>query len=206
MTVKLAPIFNDAQLDDSGLPLSGGLLTWYQASSSTESVTYTDSAGYVPQSSPIVLNARGEPDYPIWLTTGINYKAVLSDSTGTVIRIVDNLSGVNDTSAPIISEWVLFTGTATYISATSFSVVGDQTSVFTASRRVKASVSGGVCYATISILPVYSSGKTTVTLVNDSVTLDAGLSSAYYGFIDPTHPSFNTAVSSVSVARLPNIS
>lgn len=195
MAVKLAPIFNDAQLDNNGLPLSGGLLTWYQAGTTTEAVTYTDSAGFIPQTSPIILNVRGEPESPIWLQTGSNYKAILSDAAGIPIRIVDNLSGVNDTSAPIISEWVLFTGSATYIGATSFSVAGDQTTYFTAARRIKASVSGGVCYATITTA-VYASSKTTVTVVNDSVTLDSGIGSVYYGFMDPTHPSFNTAVSS----------
>lgn len=195
MAAKLAPIFNDAQLNNNGVPLSGGLLTWYQANSSTVAITYTDSAGTIPQSNPIILNARGEPESPIWLQTGSNYKAILSDATGVTIRIVDNLSGVNDTSAPIISEWVLFTGSATYIGATSFSVAGDQTTYFTAARRIKASVSGGVCYATITTA-VYASSKTTVTVVNDSVTLDSGIGSVYYGFMDPTHPSFNTAVSS----------
>ena len=199
MAVKLAPIFNDAQLDNNGLPLSGGLLTWYQAGTTTEAVTYTDSAGFIPQTSPIILNVRGEPDYPIWLTTGINYKAILSDATGNVIRIVDNLSGVNDTAGASVTEWVLLPATATYISATSFSVAGDKTAVFTASRRIKATVSGGVCYATITG-PIYAAGVTTVTVVNDATTLDSGLSAVYYGFMDPTHPSFNSAVSSYAAS------
>jgi hypothetical protein len=49
-TVKLSPLFNDAQLDSSGDPLSGGKVYWYAAGSSTAQNTYTD-----------ILNARGEP-------------------------------------------------------------------------------------------------------------------------------------------------
>jgi len=191
MAVKLAPIFNDAQLDNAGLPLSGGLLTWYVAGSSTLVPTFADSEGLILQTNPIVLNVRGEPESPIWLTTGAVYKAVLTDAIGNPLRTVDNLTGINDTSAPIVSEWVLFPGTATYINTTSFSVIGDQTTVFTVGRRIQASVSGGSCYATI-LTSVFST-VTTITVINDSVTLDSGLSTVYYGFLDPTHSSFNVS-------------
>ena len=194
MTVKLAPIFNDAQLGDDGLPLSGGLLTWYLAGTSTPITTYINIAGVNPQTNPIVLNIRGEPDYPIWLTTGNTYKAVLTDSVGTPIRTVDNLSAINDTSVATISEWVLFSGAATYINATSFSLVGDQTNLFDVNRRTRATVSGGDAYSTI-ITSTYNSGtgKTTIVVANDAVPLDSGLLVVYYGFLDPAHPSFNTA-------------
>jgi len=191
MAVKLAPIFNDAQLDNAGLPLSGGLLTWYVAGSSTLVPTFADSEGLILQTNPIVLNVRGEPESPIWLTTGAVYKAVLTDAIGNPLRTVDNLTGINDTSAPIVSEWVLFPGTATYINTTSFSVIGDQTTIFTVGRRIQASVSGGSCYATI-LTSVFST-VTTITVINDSVTLDSGLSTVYYGFLDPTHSSFNVS-------------
>ena len=176
MTVKLAPIFNDAQLGDDGLPLSGGLLTWYLAGTSTPITTYINIAGVNPQTNPIVLNIRGEPDYPIWLTTGNTYKAVLTDSVGTPIRTVDNLSAINDTSVATISEWVLFSGAATYINSTSFSLVGDQTALFDVNRRTKATVSGGDAYSTI-ITSTYNSGtgKTTLVVANDAVPLDSGL-------------------------------
>lgn len=194
MTVKLAPIFNDAQLGADGLPLSGGLLTWYLAGTSTPITTYINIAGVNPQTNPIVLNIRGEPDYPIWLTTGNTYKAVLTDSVGTPIRTVDDLSAINDTSVATISEWVLFAGAATYINATSFSLVGDQTNLFDVNRRTRATVSGGDAYSTI-ITSTYSSGtgKTTLVIANDAVPLDSGLLVVYYGFLDPAHPSFNTA-------------
>jgi hypothetical protein len=190
-SVKLSPVFNDAQLDNTGLPLSGGLVYWYIAGTTTSIAVYSENTGSTPQTNPVVLNTRGEPTLPIWLAVNTNYKAVLTDSIGNVIRQIDNISGINDTATPTISEWVLNPGTATYISATSFSVVGDQTAIFTAQRRVKATVSGGQSYSTISSSS-FALGVTTVVVVNDSVVLDSGLSAIYYGFLDPSHPSFDS--------------
>ena len=103
-SVKISPLFNDAQLDNNGLPLSGGLVYWYIAGTTTPVIVYSESSGSVANTNPVVLNTRGEPIQPIWLQTGSAYKAVLNDSTGSLIRTVDNISGVNDTSAPVISS------------------------------------------------------------------------------------------------------
>src|SRR4051812_2433446 len=101
MTVKLSPLFNDAQLDSSGNPYSGAQLFTYAAGSSTKQTTYKDSAAGTQHTNPIVLNARGEPPSPIWLTSGLTYKFVLTTPTDTdppvsSIRSIDNISGVND--------------------------------------------------------------------------------------------------------------
>lgn len=182
-TVYLSPIFNNAQLDNSGNPLTGGKLYWYEAGTSTPSTTYTSHAGSTPQANPIILNSRGEPANPIWLISGQSYKAVLKSATDVVIRTVDNIDGINDipvSTAP--SEWVLYDATATYLSSTSFSVAGNHTDIFSAGRRVKLAVTAGTCYATITD-SVYSSSVTTVTTSNDSTAIDSGLSSVYYGII-----------------------
>ena len=192
-SVKISPLFNDAQLDNNGLPLSGGLVYWYIAGTTTPVIVYSESSGSVANTNPVVLNTRGEPTNPIWLQTGSVYKAVLNDSLGNLIRTVDNISGVNDTSVPIISEWVLYAGAATYISGTSFSVPGDATATFDNTRRVKATVSGTDRYGTINGASVFAAGVTTVTLVLDSGVLDASLATVYYGFLDPAHPSFDSS-------------
>ena len=191
-SVKLSPLFNDAQLDNNGLPLSGGLVYWYLAGSSTPVTVYTESTGSTVNTNPVVLNTRGEPANPIWLPTGVAYKAVLKDSVGNLIRTIDNISGVNDTSTPVISEWVLYAGPATYINSTQFSVTGDATATFDNGRRVKATVSGTDRYGTVNGAPVYALGVTTVTLTLDSGVLDSSLATVYYGFLDPAHPSFDT--------------
>jgi hypothetical protein len=191
-SVKLSPLFNDAQLDNNGLPLSGGLVYWYLAGTSTPVTVYIESTGSTVNTNPVVLNTRGEPTNPIWLPTGVAYKAVLKDSVGNLIRTIDNISGVNDTSTPVISEWVLYAGPATYINSTQFSVTGDATATFDNGRRVKATVSGTDRYGTVNGAPVYALGVTTVTLTLDSGVLDSSLATVYYGFLDPAHPSFDT--------------
>ena len=192
-SVKISPLFNDAQLDNNGLPLSGGLVYWYIAGTTTPVIVYAESSGSVANTNPVVLDTRGEPTNPIWLQTGSVYKAVLNDSLGNLLRTVDNISGVNDTSVPIISEWVLYAGAATYISGTSFSVPGDATATFDNTRRVKATVSGTDRYGTINGASVFAAGVTTVTLVLDSGVLDSSLATVYYGFLDPAHPSFDSS-------------
>lgn len=192
-SVKISPLFNDAQLDNNGLPLSGGLVYWYIAGTTTPVIVYSESSGSVANTNPVVLNTRGEPTNPIWLQTGNAYKAILNDSSGNLLRTVDNISGVNDTSVPIISEWVLYAGAATYLSGTTFSVVGDATATFDNTRRVKATVSGTDRYGTINGASVFAAGVTTVTLVLDSGVLDASLATVYYGFLDPAFPSFDSS-------------
>jgi hypothetical protein len=44
MTVKLSPVFNDAQLDSSGNPYTGAKLFTYAAGSTTKQTAYQDSA------------------------------------------------------------------------------------------------------------------------------------------------------------------
>ena len=68
--------------------LAGGKLYTYAAGTTTPKATYTDSAGLVPQTNPIILNARGEPDSPIYWDGA--YKVVLKDSHDSTIYTVDN--------------------------------------------------------------------------------------------------------------------
>ena len=199
---KLSPIFNDAQLDNNGLPLSGGKIYWYQAGTSTPAATYTTQAGTVAQSNPIILNTRGETANPIWLTAGQAYKAVLKDSSDVTIRTVDNITGVNDVTTPAIDEWLLLGKTATYISTTSFSVTGDETTTFTTNRRVKIPISGGNAYGAV-VSATYASGSTTVVIIPDSSGLDVSISAVYYGFFNPLHPSYdNTQVNDATKAGI----
>jgi len=192
MAYFLSPLFNDAQLDNNGNPLSGGKLYWYQNHTTTPQATYIDQLGSAFQSNPIILNTRGEPSLPIWLGEGLTYTAVLKDSLDNTIRTVYDIVGINDVPDPVTDEWLLFSASATYISGTSFSVAGDQTATFTVNRRVKIPVAGGIDYATISTSS-YSPGlnKTTVVVTNDSLVLDATISTVYYGFTNPAYPSTN---------------
>jgi hypothetical protein len=188
---KLSPIFNEAQFI-LGIPAVGAKLFTYAAGSSTPLTTYTDEAAGTPQSNPIILDARGEPPSPIWLTEGLAYKFVFTSSTDTdpptsPIRTIDNVTGVGDNTVTI-SQWQDTGVSPTYIDADSFAVPGDQTSTFTFGRRVKASITAGTVYGYISS-SVFGAGVTTVTVVLDSGTLDSGISSVQLGLITPDNTS-----------------
>lgn len=180
MSVKLSPIGNDAPfLDASGNPLNGGFLYTYTAGSSTPLGTYTTSAGNVSNANPIVLNANGYPSngssvVSVWLTAGSSYKFELQTSAGVTVWTRDNISGINDTSVST-DEWSASGLTPTYVSTTSFTLAGDQTTNFHVGRRLQFTVTAGTVYG--RILTTAYGALTTVTLVMDgSQVLDSGLS------------------------------
>jgi hypothetical protein len=162
----------------------------FTAGSSTPQTTYTTSVGNVSNSNPIELGSTGYPSsggniVSIWLTAGVSYKFTLKTSAGVDIWSRDNISGVNDTTSSV-DQWVA--GPApTYVSATSFTLVGDQTATFHVGRRLKTTNSGGTVYSTISATAF--GAVTTVTVVNDSGTLDSGLSAVSYGLLSAVNPS-----------------
>lgn len=191
MAAYLCPVFQEPQLSDNDEFLAGGLLWFYEAGTNTPTMPYTTPAGDVPYSNPIVLDSRGAPGITIWLTGGQSYRIVLEDKPyygqahGTVITEHDNITGVNDPSVNTVdSNWILFDGNPTYVSGTSFSVAGDQRSIFTQFRRLYTNNSGGVVYSSISSAS-YAAGVTTVVVVNDSGNLDSGISSVHYAFVNP---------------------
>lgn len=184
----LAPLINTQQFDANGDPLSGGQIEVYLAGSSTPATTYSDQAGSVPNTNPITLNTLGlNSQGAVWVTGGAAYKYVIKNALGVTLRTIDNISGINDASLSL-DQWVAYQGEATYISPTSFSVVGDQTGTFQVNRRLKTVNTGGAVYSTIKA-SVYVAGTTTITVANDSGTLDAGLSAVSYGLISPQDSS-----------------
>lgn len=175
-------------VDANGAPMSSGTVTFYVAGSTTPQNTYTDSTGGVANANPITLNTRGETPNEVWLMGGVTYKLVLKDSSGSTVWTVDNISGINDVAAAQAgNEWVA--GPApTYVSATSFTLAGDQTATFTVGRRVKTTNGGGTVYSTITAAS-FGANITTLTVTNDSGVLDAGLSAVSYGLLSSTNDS-----------------
>jgi len=84
----LLPVLRQRFFDASGNPLAGGKLHSYVAGTSTPTATYTDQAGTVPNTNPIILDANGECN--AWLISGY-YKFVLRDSNDVVQWTVDNV-------------------------------------------------------------------------------------------------------------------
>jgi hypothetical protein len=196
MPLYFSPVGNDQTFDANGDPLTGGQIETYIAGSSTPLATFTDDTGSTPQSNPIILNSLGYPTLgAVWLTGGQSYKFVIKDAMGVTLRTIDNISGVNDASVSQ-SEWVVSGLTPTYINATSFSVPGDQTTVFQINRRLRTTNTSGFIYSTITD-SVFAAGITTVTVANDSGVLDAGLSVVEYALLSAD----NDSVPAIGVSR-----
>jgi hypothetical protein len=189
MAYFLSPVLNEPQIDANGDTLAGGQIETYLAGTLTPVFTYKTESG-TAHTNPIILDAAGY--YPtgtqLWLLGGSQYKFIVKDSLGATLRTIDYITGINDSNSST-SEWTQYTTTAfTYLSATSFSVVGDQTNIFQVNRRVQTTNTGGTAYGTI-VSSVYGAPNTVVTLVNTSGALDSGLSAVYYGFLSAVDPS-----------------
>ena len=192
-------IFSGRQfLDSSGDPYVGAQLFSYVAGSSTKVTLTKDSAGASNHANPVILNARGEPadgsgaSQAMWQAEGVTVKLVLAPAGDTdppvaAISTWDNLSGINDSAASSVQDEWVSGNTPTYVSTTSFALVGDQTSDFHVGRRLKTTNSGGTLYSTIKA-SVFTS-LTTVTVANDSTALDSGLSAVSYAVISAVDSS-----------------
>lgn len=99
----LLPEGKQSFTNSAGAPLIGGKLYTYDAGTSTPRATYQDAAGTVPNTNPIILDARGEATV-FW--SG-NYKVVLKDAADVTIWSVDN---VQDSSAVFAATLAASTG------------------------------------------------------------------------------------------------
>lgn len=197
MSVLFSP-FGNQQFSASGTALAvGHKIYTYAAGSSTPLATYTDSTGAIAQTNPIILNSLGMPtNGQIWLTSGLAYKLVWKDAADVLIDEQDDITGV--TGSASVSQWQASGITPTYVSATSLTLAGDQTSEFHVGRRLQSTNTAGTVYSTISA-SAYGV-LTTVTVVNDgSSVLDSGLSQVNYGLLTATNPSTPRVLSISSI-------
>lgn len=87
----------------------------------------------------------------------------------------------------LLKSWEIRGNATTYVSGTTFTMPGDQTTFFSTARRIKAA-GGSTIYGSI-VSSSYNGAITTVTIVGDSAaTLDASLSNVQLG-IDPLSAS-----------------
>lgn len=183
-------------VDSNGDPYSGAYLFFYASGSSTKQNVYTDSTGNTACDNPITLNSSGYPSVSGTVvtpfgTTGLTYKIGLAipgsaDPPASFLWTADGISPINDTTVTV-DQWVASGLTPTYVSATSFTLSGDQTSVFHVGRKLKTTNTGGTVYSRI-VNSAYSA-STTVTVENDSGTLDSGLSAVSYAMLSASNNS-----------------
>ena len=86
MTLPFLPNPRQQFFGNDGNPLAGGKLYTYAAGTSTPKATYTDAAGTIANTNPIVLNARGEATV-YW---NGSYKVTLTDAASATIYTQDN--------------------------------------------------------------------------------------------------------------------
>jgi len=79
--------------DDSGVPLSGGLIYTYTAGGTTPLTTYTSISGLVANSNPIILDAAGRIN-EVWIPEGVSYKMIIKNSGNVTIGTFDNLNPI----------------------------------------------------------------------------------------------------------------
>jgi len=88
MTLPFLPNPRQQFFGNDGNPLAGGKLYTYAAGTSTPKATYTDTAGTIANTNPIVLNARGEATI-YWDGA---YKVTLTDAASATIYTQDNVT------------------------------------------------------------------------------------------------------------------
>lgn len=191
------PIQGTKFIPGGNTPAAGGKLFCYAAGSTTKQAMYTTNAGSVQWSNPIVLDSGGNlgSSNEVWIPAGAPAKFVLAPSNDTDPPTspyweMDNISGINDTTGGVpgssADEWVAGP-TPTFVSSTQFTLGGDQTALFTVGRRVRATVTAGTVYGTITA-SVFGA-LTTVTI--QGAVLDSGLSAIFYGLLDPANTSID---------------
>lgn len=186
MTAFLAPSFGAGyqSLTNQGLINAGGHILTYVAGSTTPQPTWTDSTQGTSNGVDIVLNSAGRPPQGIWLAAGVQYKFQVTDVNGNNVGpAYDFLSGINDNSALSASQWVASGLTPTFVSGISFTVAGDQTTLFQVNRRVQYVLGAGTFYGSVTASAFGS--VTTVTVLPDVTNLDNTLSAVSVGLLTP---------------------
>lgn len=82
MTSALLPppiVFRAFTQTGTPAPLAGGILTFYQAGTSTPQAAYSDATGTTPLANPLTLDANGQANF--WLKSGLVYKINLTDAS-----------------------------------------------------------------------------------------------------------------------------
>lgn len=186
-TTLLSPVFGaGVQLfTNAGLPLIGGKIYTYLAGSLTPASTWNGPTDSVLNANPIILDAYGRSNYQIFLANGVGYKFIVHDSNDQPVGIsYDNVYGVPVIVSQSIQQFNLLGLTPTYLSGSSFSVLGNQTAVLPPGMRIQVTVAAGTAYGTV-YTSTFSAGITTVVAAMDTTSLDVGLSAIYTSLINP---------------------
>lgn len=138
--------------DRNGKPLAFGKLYTYEARTNIPKPTYQSEDHVVENTNPVILNGEGYAD--VYLDGA--YKIVLKDDKDNEIWSSDPVTSNQ------ADEWIACVS-ATYISTTSFKVVGNYSDTYTSGRKVRLTDNSNFFYSTIDSSS-YAAGETTVIL------------------------------------------
>jgi hypothetical protein len=144
--------------DRNGNPLAFGKLYTYQSSTNVPKPTYQTEDQIVPNTNPVILNGEGYAD--IYLDG--SYKMVLKDENENEIWTSDPVTSSQ------ANEWIACYS-ASYVSPTEFSVIGNVTSQYEPGKKVRLNSNQiNFDYSTIES-SVFSGGQTNVTVIGGVV-------------------------------------
>lgn len=123
--------------DNSGQPLSGGLVYTYIAGTTTAKATYSDSAATTPLTNPIVLDSNGRKQ----VYANGSYKFVVQTAAGATLYTFDNLRFNLS-----VDGWRPGEETPTYLSSGSMTVASDGTARYRVGQKVRFKQGGGYKY------------------------------------------------------------
>lgn len=169
----------------TGQPAANCNLHTYLANTLTDVTTWLDKDQITENSNPILLDSDGR--CTLWVEPGIYIDLVLKDELD--VAEIDTFEDITGATSTVLqeSEWVVTGLDATYVSATSFTLPGNQTSTFKVGRWVRAVEGASYKYGVI-ISSTFTS-STAVTIATDSSTLTPSLTTVDIGQLSPSPAS-----------------
>jgi len=156
---------------------------WSNYTLTTGAGTTVDTDAYgMPEKSSTSIEVYGDGDYYV----------IYKDSGGNIIRDYEWLEEIFTQTEP--DEWVTSNLTPTYISATTFSVPGDQTEVLDVGRILKIQLSSSIIYRRIEV-----SAYTTVTTITVATGLTSPITSFEYSFLNGTNQSVPDPINAIDL-------
>lgn len=152
---------------DTGKPLAGGKVYFYQSGTNIPLDTYTDETGETANPNPVILNAAGFASIALKGT----YKVVLKDANDVEIYTADPVN-----SADVFVTEFIGKQPATYLTADGLSVPGNQTDLFTEGRAIKVVSGSTAVYGFID--SVNYNGASTVVTIESGEALSPGIETA----------------------------
>lgn len=103
MAYVICPILNGVPvIDADGAPVAGGKIWTFESGGSTPATTWADSAGTIPNTNPIVLDARGYSPVPIWLDSDTPYRILVTDADDmNPLPVFDDLTGIDPSAITV---------------------------------------------------------------------------------------------------------